>query len=148
MADPRKSLPMILPAIINLKGNDTSYNDRSMEETVDEFKDNVGGTDSTSNVYFNGLAFFLIIFCSSIIIIGVPGNLIILHGFLSRKKLREKGNIFILTLAISDSILSLIVLPINLMEVSSNHYLTTLLQCGQLKGTQAILQLSWALKTF
>ena len=65
-----------------------------------------------------GVFYTLLVIYIVAIIVGFCGNLLIVTAVLGRKRMRTARNVFIVTLAISDTTLCIFTMPFTLWEVS------------------------------
>ena len=93
--------------------------DDIIKNTLDDFRTTL---DSTGEIKRSVFYTLLVIYILAIIV-GFCGNLLIMAAVLGRKRMRTARNVFIVTLAISDTTLCIFTMPFTLWEVIYIHYI-------------------------
>lgn len=93
--------------------NETFQKDHDLQDFLKEIRGHISGESEISQAVFYTLMIIYIV----VILAGGTGNALVVLATLSRKSMRTGHNSFIGTLAMSDFLLCMVTLPVNLWEM-------------------------------
>ncbi|CAF3591430.1 unnamed protein product [Rotaria sordida] len=110
--------------------------------TINKFDNNTNENEKISlkDSHSIALLVLIIIICSLMSIITIVGNLVVILAVCLVRKLRTASNILIVSLAVSDILVGLFIMPLALvLEISNNNWLLGSIMCDIWTSTDVLL---------
>ena len=95
--------------------------DHGLDDTIKSMLDDFRTSLDSSGEIKRSVFYSLLVIYILAIIVGFCGNLLIVTAVLGRKRMRTARNVFIVTLAISDTTLCIFTMPFTLWEVRNTY---------------------------
>ncbi|CAF0800181.1 unnamed protein product [Rotaria sordida] len=110
--------------------------------TINKFDNNTNENEKISlkDSHSIALLVLIIIICSLMSIITIVGNLVVILAVCLVRKLRTASNILIVSLAVSDILVGLFIMPLALvLEISNNNWILGSIMCDIWTSTDVLL---------